>query len=184
MRLWFAFAPLRLRAALMLGLGAVGGAVITVWALAHHALTHDNATLAARTAAGHTFGVVVLVVVVLLAAAGYAAAVAMDRVQLEPRVRRRIGIALIAALSLVPIGGIVFAGELVARADRRGVARVEFADQHQRRGHRDAPAGWSSSPTAGRGTGARASRSASTPCSRASARAALGPRAPATRATR
>ncbi len=105
---WFAFTPLRLRAALILGLGAMGGAVITVWALSHHALTHDNATLAARTAAGHTFGVVVLVVVVLLAAAGYAAAVAMDRVQLKPRVRRRIGIALIAALSLVPIGGIVF----------------------------------------------------------------------------
>ncbi len=105
---WFAITPLRLRAALILGLGAGGGAVITVWALAHHALTHDNTTLAARTAAGHTFGVVVLVVVVLLAAAGYAAAVAIDRVQLEPRSRHRIGVALIAALSLVPIGGIVF----------------------------------------------------------------------------
>ena len=105
---WFALAPLRLRAALVLGLGAAGGAVITVWALSHHALSHDNAVLAARTAAGHTFGLVVLVVVVLLAAAGYAAAVAMDRVQVEPRVRHRIGVALIAALSLVPIGGIVF----------------------------------------------------------------------------
>ncbi len=61
--------------------------MIAGWALADHALTHDNATLAARTAAGHTFGVVVLVVVVLLAAAGYAAAVAIDRVQLEPRSR-------------------------------------------------------------------------------------------------
>ena len=29
----------------------------------------------------------------------------MDRVQVEPRVRHRIGVALIAALSLVPIGG-------------------------------------------------------------------------------
>ena len=105
---WFAITPLRLRAALILGLGAAGGAVITVWALAHHALTHDNATLAARTAAGHTFGVVVLGVVVLLAAAGYAAAVAIDRVQLQPRSRHRIGVALIAALSLVPIGGVVF----------------------------------------------------------------------------
>ena len=50
----------------MLGLGVAGGAVITVWALSHHALSHDNAVLAARIAAGHTFGLVVLVVVVLL----------------------------------------------------------------------------------------------------------------------
>ena len=139
---WFAFVPLRLRAALILGLGAAGGAVITVWALTHHALTHDNATLAARTAAGHTFGVVVLVVVVLLAGAGYAAAVAMDRRAARapgaPPHRSRADRGAVAGpdrRDRVP-------GELLARADRRGVARVGFADQHQRGGHRDSrPAG-------------------------------------------
>ncbi len=33
---WFALVPLRLRAALVLALGAVGGGAATVWALAHH----------------------------------------------------------------------------------------------------------------------------------------------------
>src|SRR5207342_3589107 len=57
---WFVLVPLRLRAALLLALGAVGAAIASGWALAHHAITHDGATLAARTSAGHTFGLVLL----------------------------------------------------------------------------------------------------------------------------
>ena len=52
--------PLRLRATLLLALGAVGAAVASGWALAHHAITHDDATITARTSAGHTFGLVLL----------------------------------------------------------------------------------------------------------------------------
>ena len=72
---WFALVPLRLRATLLLALGALGGAIATGWALAHHAITHDGASLAARTSAGHEFGIVLLVVVALMALAGLAAAV-------------------------------------------------------------------------------------------------------------
>jgi tetratricopeptide (TPR) repeat protein len=104
---WFALTPMRLRGVLVLGLGAVGGAVVTVWALAHHALTHDNATLASRTSAGHTLGIVLLVMIVVLAVAGFAATIAMDRIDLRPRARYRVGVGLIAALALVPLGGVV-----------------------------------------------------------------------------
>jgi hypothetical protein len=99
---WLVLVPLRLRATLVLALGAAGGALATGWALAHHAITHDNAPLAARTAAGHDFGLVLLAVLVLSALAGFAAARAMDRVVLPAPVRRKIGIALLILLAMVP----------------------------------------------------------------------------------
>jgi hypothetical protein len=103
---WFVFVPLRLRAALVLALGAVGGAIATVWALGHHAITHDNATLTARTAAGHDFGLVLLIVVILSALAGWAATVGTDRVTVSSQLRRRIGTALVVLVALVPVAGI------------------------------------------------------------------------------
>ena len=86
---WFVLVPLRLRAALVLGLGLAGAAGLSVWALATHALTHDRQSLAARTAAGHGFGLVLVVVLLLLTAAGSAAAFAMDRAAPAPELRRR-----------------------------------------------------------------------------------------------
>ena len=98
----------------------------------HHALTHDNASLAARTAAGHDFGVVLLGVVV---AAG-------GRRLARPR-RAWTGRARAAAsaggsaprcsccVALVPVAAVAGAGGLLARADRRGLACVAHADQHQ-----------------------------------------------------
>jgi tetratricopeptide (TPR) repeat protein len=103
---WFALAPLRLRAVAVLALGVAGGGIATIWALAHHAITHDNATLAARTAAGHPFGLVLVAVVVLSGVAGLAATVAMDRIALSGQLRRRIGTALIVLVALVPVAGV------------------------------------------------------------------------------
>jgi len=104
---WFAAVPVRLRAAALLALGAAGGGVIAAWALPSHNLTADRVALAARSASGHTFGLVVLGVVLAGAAAGWGLALAMERVALGPRVRRRVGTALLAALALVPVAGIV-----------------------------------------------------------------------------
>jgi O-Antigen ligase len=103
---WFVLVPLRLRATLLLALGAIGGALATGWALKHHAITHDGATLAARTSAGHTFGLVLLAVIAAMAAIGFAAAYAIDRIALAEPVRRRIGTALIVLVALVPVAGI------------------------------------------------------------------------------
>jgi Tfp pilus assembly protein PilF len=103
---WFALAPMRLRAALVLGLGAVGAAVLTLWALAHHPLTHDDVALAARTHDGHVFGVVALLVVAAMIGVGFAATRAMDRVVLPAPARRRIATALVVAAALVPLAGL------------------------------------------------------------------------------
>jgi len=103
---WFAIVPLRLRGALVLGLGAAGGGAISLWALATHPLTSDYQTLASRTTAGHHFGVVLIVVLALTALAGVAAAIGNERVAPPAQLRRRIGTALIVLVALVPLAGI------------------------------------------------------------------------------
>ena len=105
--LWFALVPLRLRGALVLILGGAGGAAIAGWALATHAISADNVALAARTSAGHGFGVVVLVVLALSTLAGLAAAFATDRAELSPRLRHRLGYVLVGLVALAPVGGVV-----------------------------------------------------------------------------
>jgi hypothetical protein len=103
---WFAVVPLRLRAALTLGLGLVGGLIATAWALHERPISHDNFALAARTSAGHKFGLVLVAVVVVQAIAGLIAARRMDRVQLSARARGRAGAALIALVVLAGLGGL------------------------------------------------------------------------------
>ncbi len=106
MALWFAVVPLRLRGALVLAVGAAGGAAISLWALTTHALTHDYVALAPRTAAGHTFGVVLLVVLALTTIAGFATTYAIDRVTLPAELQRRIGTGLVVLVALVPLAAI------------------------------------------------------------------------------
>jgi hypothetical protein len=103
---WFALVPLRLRATLLLAVGAIGAAIPTAWALAHHAITHDSVSLASRTAAGHTFGLVLLGVLALSTAGGFATIRAMDEVVLAEHTRRRIGTALLILVALVPVAAI------------------------------------------------------------------------------
>jgi O-Antigen ligase len=103
---WFAAVPFRLRATLILALGAVAAAIATGWALAHHAITHDYASLTARTSAGHTFGLVLVGVLIFSGLLGAAAAYAMDRVTLSAGVRRRIGIALLVLVAMVPVAAV------------------------------------------------------------------------------
>jgi hypothetical protein len=103
---WLVLVPLRLRATLLLALGGIGAAVGSGWALAHHAITHDGASIAARTAAGHDFGVVLLVVLILSGAAGFLATREMDRITLPDHVRRRIGTVLLILVALVPLAAV------------------------------------------------------------------------------
>ena len=104
--LWFAIVPLRLRGALILSLGVLGGAAGSAWALATHALNGDQVALSSRTTAGHAFGLVLVLLLLALTVAGFAAAFAMDRVELGAPTRRRVAIVLLALLACVPLGGI------------------------------------------------------------------------------
>jgi hypothetical protein len=103
---WFALVPLRLRGALILAAGAAGGAAISAWALSTHSITADGVAIASRTAAGHSFGLVLLVALALTTAAGFAVAFAIDRVPVSPRLRRRTGAVLIVLVALLPVAGV------------------------------------------------------------------------------
>lgn len=103
---WFALVPLRLRAALILALGIVGGAAITAWAFSTHGISANNVAESARVSAGHGFAVLLAVVVVLATLAGCAAALALDRVELTGPARRRLGAVLVGVVALVPVAGL------------------------------------------------------------------------------
>ncbi len=103
---WFATVPMRLRGALVLALGAAGAAALSGYALATHALTHDQVPLHSRTSAGHTFGLVLVGVLALATVAGFLAASAMDRTTLSPSARRRVAVALLAAVAMLPLAGL------------------------------------------------------------------------------
>jgi hypothetical protein len=105
--LWALFVPLRLRTAVIGASGAIGGAVISVWYLTHHALSHDHIAPAAQDHAGHTFGIVLLVVIVVMAAGGLVIARAMERMTVSPATRRRWGIGLSGLVALIPVVVIV-----------------------------------------------------------------------------
>ena len=104
---WFVFVPLRLRGVLVLGLGAAGGLVLALWAAGQPAIANDHTQLAARVAAGHRFGLVLLVGLVLLTVIGWGMTVVLGRAALPALVRRRIGIALVVLVALVPVAGVV-----------------------------------------------------------------------------
>jgi O-antigen ligase/polysaccharide polymerase Wzy-like membrane protein len=104
--IWFALVPLRLRAALTLALGLLGGALATAWALHERAVSHDNFSLAARTSAGHKFGLVLAAMIVIQTAVGLVVARRLDGVKLAEGTRRRIGGVLIMLVVLLGIAGI------------------------------------------------------------------------------
>ncbi len=104
---WFCVVPLRLRGAAVLLAGGAGGAVITGWALGHRALRADAVPLGSRESAGIAFGIVLVLVLVVLLFAGRILVARLDGATVPADTRRRIGVALLAALALVPIGGIV-----------------------------------------------------------------------------
>jgi hypothetical protein len=101
--IWLAFAPLRLRSALLVGLGGVAAIPIVVWALGNHSLSSDSIALSAQDSAGHSFGLVLVVVLVIAAGIGLAAAVAMDRVTVPAAWQRRIGIGLVCLVAMIPV---------------------------------------------------------------------------------
>jgi hypothetical protein len=105
--LWFVFVPQRLRAAAMFALGLAGGAAISVWALTHHAISHDKIPIAAQDHAGHTFGIVIAVVLVVVAVVGVALARQADRTRLTDAERRFRGGALLVLVGLVVVAAVV-----------------------------------------------------------------------------
>jgi O-Antigen ligase len=103
--LWFAVVPLRLRGVAVLAVGVAGAAILSAWALHTRALTHDQIALSSRVTAGHTFGIMLVLVLLASFGVGMAVALAIDRTVLPPETRRRVAIALITLVGLIPFAG-------------------------------------------------------------------------------
>ncbi len=101
---WFATVPLRLRGAAVAIVGGGGGALVAAWAFSQNALTDDRVPVDLRNQAGLQLGLAVVVVLVLLALAGLAVNFVAATQPRSARTREQIGIALLVALALVPVG--------------------------------------------------------------------------------
>jgi len=107
--LWFCVVPLRLRGALVLILGGLGGGAVAAWDFSRHALSAENVSLAERAVAGRQLGVVLIAMLLLLALAGIAIGFMTSRRAPSLATRRRAGAALLA---LIVLAVIAFAGAL------------------------------------------------------------------------
>ena len=104
---WFVVTPLRLRGILALGTASLGAAAPVTWAFSQQALSVDRVTLEVRADAGRELGLLLLLVVFLVFMVAMAATFAAARRPLPPETRRRAGRAVLVALALVPVIGLM-----------------------------------------------------------------------------
>jgi len=100
---WLVLVPGRLRSVALLVLAGAGAAVMARWALARPALTGDHIGLAARTSAGHSFGLVCALTLIVLTAAGWALVTRTEGRPPAAGMRRRLEILLLIGLALLPV---------------------------------------------------------------------------------
>jgi hypothetical protein len=98
--LWFSIVPLRLRGAAVLLTAALGAGVVVAWDFSKHALSSENISLAARTAAGRQLGVLLVAMLLALTIAGLAIGFRTSWRAPSRTTRRRAG-ALLLILSLL-----------------------------------------------------------------------------------
>ena len=104
--LWFALVPLRLRSIPVLVVPAAGAAPVAAWALSKTAFSKALQPLAVREAVAGEFGLLVLLMAVGLLLAGFAIGLGLARGAPPVHVRRRLGIAAVAVVVLVPLIGL------------------------------------------------------------------------------
>lgn len=105
-----ALSELKLRSLFKLGLGAIGAAIMSIWALSNANLSADSGLFgasvlphAARSSSSREFGFVVLAVVVVFTVIGIASARWADTIQLTVAVRKRLHMVLAGLLACVPV---------------------------------------------------------------------------------
>jgi tetratricopeptide (TPR) repeat protein len=107
--LWFCVVPLRLRAAALLIVGALGAVVVVVWDFSTYALSSEGVPIAERAQAGHQLGALIVAMLVALTIVGVAIGFLTGRRAPSLLARRRAGALLLAAIVLAVLA---FAGAL------------------------------------------------------------------------
>ena len=101
---WFALVPLRLRSLPALVLPLIAGSAVGAWALSKDPFSKSLQPLSAKEAVAGDFGALVLLLVVLLVLVGAAVEIVVERREPSARLRRRVGVAAVAAACLLPLG--------------------------------------------------------------------------------
>ena len=100
---WFAVVPLRLRGVAVLAVSGLGGGLVALWAFGQNSLSKDSVALTERATGGHQLGILLVAMVLGLLAAGLAIGFALARRAPSLATRRQAGIAVLAALAIVPL---------------------------------------------------------------------------------
>jgi len=103
---WLLLVPLRLRSLPVLLAPLAGAVAVGVWALSKDPFTKTLQPLSAKQSVAGDFGGLVLLMLVLLLLVGAAVETGSARRVPSARVRRRVGVAVVAAVCLVPLAGI------------------------------------------------------------------------------
>lgn len=101
--LWLAIVPLRLRSLPVILLPTLGAAPLSAWALSKNAFSKSLQPLSVKEAVAGEFGLLLLLMALLLLVAGLAVNFGLARQAPPVRVRKRIGVAAVAAACLVPL---------------------------------------------------------------------------------
>src|SRR2546421_1450311 len=102
---WFVLVPRRIRGASVVALAAVGAGAVRAWGVQQNGLTGDGVRLGPGADAGHLLGIFLVVMIAVLFAASLFIDRRAARRPLSPAARRRAGIAMLAAVALLPIAG-------------------------------------------------------------------------------
>ncbi len=101
--LWFCAVPLRLRAAALLIVSALGAGAVIAWDFSRHALSAEGVSLAERSQAGHQLGALIVAMLVVLSIVGITIGFATARRAPSLLARRRAGALLVALVALMLI---------------------------------------------------------------------------------
>jgi hypothetical protein len=113
---WLVLVPLRLRGLRVLAVAALAAGPVIAWDFSRAALKDEAVAMAARTSAGHQFGVLLAAMLIVLALAGVAIGFFGDRRAPRLATRRAVGVAIGALVALAVLGAV--AG---LAASRRGL---------------------------------------------------------------
>jgi hypothetical protein len=122
---WIALVPLRLRAVRVLAVAALGAGPVVAWDFSKRALKDESVALAARTSAGHQFGVLLAAMLIVLALAGVAIGFFGDRRAPRQATRRAVGVAIGALVALALLGAV--AGLAASRRGLTGTISHELS---------------------------------------------------------
>jgi hypothetical protein len=102
---WFVVVPLRLRSLPVLLLPVAAGSGVAAWALSKDPFSKSLQPLSAKEAVAGEFGALVLLMLVVLLVVGSVLEAGVERRAPSARLRRRVGIAAVAAACLIPLAG-------------------------------------------------------------------------------